>query len=112
VVAANRQGRDFSMSWTNQLYAMDFWTMPKGGQTKGALDLIAYMSSAERQKVFAEKIVYGVTNTGAGKLIAPEVQSMLPTAPENLAGSVPLNTAFWVDHEEDLQQRFVRWVAQ
>lgn len=112
VVAANAQGRKFKMSWTNQLYAMDFWAVPKGGKIKEAFELVTYMTSAEPQKAFAEKMVYGVTNAAATQRISPEIQPQLPTAPENMAGAVALSTPFWVDHEEELQQRFNRWVSQ
>lgn len=112
VIAANRQGKNFQMGWGNQLYAMDFWALPKGGKTKEALDLLGYVTAAAPQKAFAEEIVYGVTNAAATKLVAPAIQPQLPTAPENMTGAVAINTPFWVDHEEDLQQRFSRWVAQ
>lgn len=112
VVAANKQGRNFRMAWGNQLYAMDFWALPKGGKTKDAFDLLGYMTAAEPQKAFAEEIVYGVTNAAATKLIAPATQPLLPTAPENMSGAVAVNTPFWVDREEELQQRFNRWVTQ
>lgn len=112
VIAANKQGRHFKMSWTNQLYAMDFWAIPKGADTKAAFALVNFLTNPDTQKAFAEKIVYGVTNARATESIAPEIAPQLPTAPENLAGALALSTPFWVDHEEELQQRFNRWVAQ
>jgi putative spermidine/putrescine transport system substrate-binding protein len=112
VISANKQGRHFQMSWKNQLYAMDFWAIPKGGNTKQAFDLVQYMTSAEPQKHFAEQMVYGVTNVSATQLIEPAIQPQLPSAPENLVGAVALSTPFWVDHEEELQRRFNNWVAQ
>lgn len=112
VIAANNEGRHFKMSWKNQLYAMDFWAVVKGGDTDKAFNLVSYMLSPERQKAFAEKIVYGVTNEAATKLISADIQPQLPTAPENLKGAVAVDTPFWVDHEEELQQRFSRWVSQ
>lgn len=112
VIAANREGRHFKMSWTNQLYAMDFWAIPKGGNRDAAFDLVAYMTSAGPQKVYAEKTVYGVTNAKATASISPDIAPQLPTAEQNMAGAVAISTPFWVDHEEELQQRFNRWVAQ
>lgn len=112
VIAANQQGRRFRMSWTNQLYAMDFWAIPKGGNTQKAFELVDYMTGPEPQKAFAEKIVYGVTNAKATASISPEIKPQLPTADENMVGALAVDTHFWVDHEEELQQRFNRWVAQ
>lgn len=112
VIAANQQGKHFKMSWTNQLYAMDFWAVPKGGNTAKAFDLVTYMTSPEPQKAFAEKMVYGVTNAKATTEISAQIAPQLPTAEQNMAGALALSTPFWVDHEEELQQRFNRWVAQ
>ncbi|MFB9791040.1 polyamine ABC transporter substrate-binding protein [Shinella granuli] len=112
VIAANQQGRHFRMSWTNQLYAMDFWAIPKGGNRDQAFDIVNFMTSPEPQKAFAEKMVYGVTNARAMDSIAADIKPQLPTAEENMAGALAVSTPFWVDHEEELQQRFNRWVAQ
>lgn len=112
VIAANQQGRHFKMSWTNQLYAMDFWAIPKGGNRDQAFDIVNFMTSPEPQKAFAEKMVYGVTNAKAMDSISADIKPQLPTAEENMAGALAVSTPFWVDHEEELQQRFNRWVAQ
>lgn len=112
VIAANQQGKHFKMSWTNQLYAMDFWAVPKGGNKDKAFDLVTYMTSPEPQKAFAEKMVYGVTNARATANISADIAPQLPTAEQNMVGALAVNTPFWVDHEEELQQRFNRWVAQ
>lgn len=112
VIAANQQGRHFKMSWTNQLYAMDFWAIPKGGNRDQAFDIVNFMTSPEPQKAFAEKMVYGVTNAKAMDSIAADIKPQLPTAEENMVGALAVSTPFWVDHEEELQQRFNRWVAQ
>lgn len=112
VIAANKEGKNFKMSWANQLYAMDFWAVPKGGKTNEAFDLVNYMTSPAPQKAFAEKIVYGVTNAKATADISTKIAPQLPTAEQNMAGALALSTPFWVDHEEEIQQRFNRWVAQ
>lgn len=112
VIAANQQGRHFKMSWTNQLYAMDFWAIPKRGNRDQAFDIVNFMTSPEPQKAFAEKMVYGVTNAKAMDSISADIKPQLPTAEENMVGALAVSTPFWVDHEEELQQRFNRWVAQ
>ena len=44
--------------------------------------------------------------------ISADIKPQLPTAEENMVGALAVSTPFWVDHEEELQQRFNRWVAQ
>lgn len=112
VVAAQKEGRTFDMAWDGQLFAMDFWAIPQGGKTDAAVDLVAHMVAPDPQKAFAEDIVYGVTNREATALIDPAIASDLPTAPENMTHSLALSTPFWVDYEEELQQRFNTWVAK
>ncbi len=113
VAAANKDGRNFKMSWLGQLYAMDFWAIVKGSPNAAeARKLVGLMMQAEPQKNFAEAIGYGVTNVEAMKLIKASLKAELPTSDANLARAVAISPAFWVDHEEDLQKRFNTWVAQ
>jgi putative spermidine/putrescine transport system substrate-binding protein len=62
--------------------------------------------------VFAENIPYGPTNLNAGKMLDPKRLSTLPTAPENLAKSLQVSSDFWLEHGEDLEQRFNAWAAR
>ncbi|CAO3455258.1 ABC transporter substrate-binding protein [Azospirillum largimobile] len=113
VAAAKKDGRIFTMLWTQQLYSADYWTIPKGtDKLAAARELVAHMTSADAQKRFAETIPYGVTNGRASALIDPKLQQDLPTAPQNMAGALMIDTPFWVNNEDELQQRFERWVAQ
>jgi putative spermidine/putrescine transport system substrate-binding protein len=36
----------------------------------------------------------------------------LPTAPANLKGAVANNAEFWLEHGEELEQRFNAWAAR
>jgi Spermidine/putrescine-binding periplasmic protein len=113
VASAIQEGRAFKMIWDKQLYSMDYWTIPKGTDNlKQAKDLVAYMTTAESQKRFAETIPYGVTNRRATTLIVQKRQDELPTSPKNMQNALLISTPFWVDNEEELQRRFERWVAQ
>lgn len=111
IANANKEGRDFGIAWTNQLYAMDFWTVVKGGDLEKAKEFITFAMDAPNQKAFTDQIPYGVTNVEANVLIEPEIAPQLPTSPANLDGALSLSTAFWVDHEEELQTRFTQWLA-
>ncbi|MCY1462738.1 hypothetical protein D9M71_805450 [compost metagenome] len=45
-------------------------------------------------------------------LLAKDVQEQLPTAEANLAGARAVDAEFWVDHGEELEQRFNAWAAR
>lgn len=113
VAAARASGRDFRICWANQLYAMDFWTLPKKSKSSEAAQrLVSYMVSAEGQARFAQAIPYGLTNAAASASLPQALQDQLPTSPSHLEGALLINTPFWVDHEEELQRRFSLWVSK
>ena len=36
----------------------------------------------------------------------------VPTSPENMTGAMATDTEFWVEHGENLEQRFNAWAAR
>jgi putative spermidine/putrescine transport system substrate-binding protein len=112
ISAANQQGKQFKASWDGQLYSMDYWTIVKGSPSQDrAYALLDFMTDPQRQIAFAQAIPYGVTNTKAAEAMPASLRPLLPTTPANQANALHLDTAFWVDHEEELVQRFTKWVA-
>ena len=63
-----------------------------------------------QQKNFVEAIPYGPSNTGAMDLLDKRVGEKLPTAPQNLKNARATDAEFWIDHGEDLEERFNAWV--
>ncbi len=111
--AAQAEGHNFKIVWDNALYDLDNWAIVKGSKHKAlAEQFIAFANQPENQKVFAENIPYGPTNIHAGKMLAPERLSTLPTAPDNLTKSLQVSSDFWLEHGEDLEQRFNAWAAK
>jgi putative spermidine/putrescine transport system substrate-binding protein len=45
-------------------------------------------------------------------LLPTAVQEQLPTAEANLAEAQAVDAEFWVDHGEELEQRFNAWAAR
>lgn len=113
VAAAATEGHDFKMVWDNSLYDLDSWAIVKGSKHKAlAEQFIAFANQPENQQVFAENIPYGPTNKKTIGLIAPAIAANLPTSPDNLANALAVDTQFWIEHGEDLEQRFNAWAAQ
>ncbi|QWA13552.1 ABC transporter substrate-binding protein [Sodalis ligni] len=113
VAAADKEGHDFRMVWDDSLYDLDSWAVVKGSKHKAlAEQFIAFANLPENQKVFAENIPYGPTNKKTISLIDPAIAKGLPTAPDNLVNALPVDTQFWIDHGEELEQRFNAWAAQ
>lgn len=113
ISAAQKEGHDFNIIWNNSIYDLDSWAIIKGSKHKAlAEQFIAFANLPENQKVFAENIPYGPTNKNTSKLIEPGLLAQLPTAPDNLANSLQVDTNFWIEHGEDLEQRFNAWASK
>lgn len=113
VSAAQGEGHDFKMVWDNSLYDLDSWAIVKGSKHKDlAEQFIAFANKPENQKVFAETIPYGPTEKSVTGMIDPKYAQNLPTAEKNLASALQVDTQFWIEHGEDLEQRFNAWAAK
>jgi putative spermidine/putrescine transport system substrate-binding protein len=107
------EGKNFKVVWPGSLYAIDSWVILKDSPNKDqAMDFIAFASMPENQVKLPEYIAYGLPNKEAATAVPAAMQKELPTAPENLSGSAPLNADFWVDNIEELNKRFNAWLAQ
>ncbi|BGE66926.1 TPA: polyamine ABC transporter substrate-binding protein [Pseudomonas aeruginosa] len=113
VFAAQEEGAPMKVVWNESLYAIDFWAIPKGSPNKQAAeDFIAFSLRPEQQKIHTTKLGYGSTNLKTTALLNPALTERLNTAPENMERALPVDVEFWVDHGEDLEQRFNSWAAK
>ena len=117
--AAVGEGKPFQIVWDGQIYENEMYVVPKGAPNKDlALEFIKYATSTEGLRAQATQISYGPARKSAmleelvykdGKTVmAPH----LPTAPENLTNALETSSAFWVDHDAELNERFQAWLAQ
>jgi putative spermidine/putrescine transport system substrate-binding protein len=113
ITAANKEGRNFRIAWDGQVYAVDSWVVVRGSPNQElAYQFIKFASQPENQKVLSATIPYGPTHVGAVAQMDPAVVPDLPTAPENLKSAIATDVEFWVEHGEDLDERFNVWAAQ
>ncbi|MNY50043.1 hypothetical protein D3C86_1855180 [compost metagenome] len=57
-------------------------------------------------------IPYGPTNKLAAERLDPKLAQWVPTSPQNLDGALSMDVAFWVDHGEELEERFNAWASK
>ena len=113
ISAAIKEGRNFKIVWTGQNYAVDSWVIVKGSSNLDlAYEFIKFASQPENQAVSAAAVPYGPTNVKAVAAVDPKIAPDLPTYPANLVGSVATDADWWVDHIEELSERFNVWAAQ
>ena len=117
--AAIAENKPFQIVWDGQIYENEMYAIPKGAPNKDkALEFIAYATSTEGLRAQATYISYGPARKSALKdellykdgktVMAPH----LPTAPENMANALETSAEFWVDRNEELNERFNAWLAQ
>lgn len=113
ITNANKEGKHFQVVWDGQLYSVDSWAIIKGSPNKDkALKFIAFASSKEAAAEYPRFIPYGVPNKAAIDAIPAEIARDLPTYPANMAHALREDTHFWVDYEDELNERFNAWVAR
>lgn len=54
----------------------------------------------------------GCPNTDPGPLIKLAVYPYLPTTPDHLKIALTSDAAFWIEHYDVLNQRFIAWLSQ
>ncbi|KAA2214841.1 ABC transporter substrate-binding protein [Teichococcus oryzae] len=114
ITAANQgDGRNFGITWANNLFTLDSWVVMKGTPNKDkALQFINFVTQPARQAELPQRIPYGPTVKGAQDGLPPAVLANLPTAPANAEGALQLSDQFWLDNLDKLNQRFNTWVAR
>ena len=60
----------------------------------------------------AQFIPTGLSNRAAIDALEPQFKRDTPSNPANLERAVQLDAPFWVEHLEELTQRFNAWAAQ
>ncbi len=94
---------------------MDFnlWAEPKGSKNKELADkFMAYTMDPDVMAQQSKYISYGPTLKAAIAKVPADILPDLPTAPENTKNAFVVNAEFWADHDEELTERFNKWLAQ
>lgn len=113
IATAQSEGKNLKIVWNGSIYDADHWAIPRGTpKLEQAYKFIAFASRPGPQQVYSSQITYGPTNLKAVDGLDPKRVAELPTAPKNLEGALASNTQFWVEHGEELEQRFNAWAAK
>ncbi|NBF02918.1 extracellular solute-binding protein [Pseudomonas sp. Fl5BN2] len=113
IAAAAQGGAPLALVWPGSLYGMDYWAIIKGSKhVDQAKRFIAFANSPEAQVKYVQQIPYGPTNTLAAAQLDSALAQWVPTSAQNLAGALAMNVEFWVDHGEELEERFNAWASK
>lgn len=111
--AVKNSGKDFKIVWDGQGMDFNLWAQPKGSPHKEAADkFIAYTMNPDVMARQSQYISYGPTLKAAIAKVPADILPDLPTAPENTKTAFVVSAEFWADHDEELTERFNKWLAQ
>lgn len=111
--AVKNDGKNFKIMWDGQGMDFNLWAEPKGLKNKAlADDFIAFTMKPEVMAEQSKYISYGPTLKAAIDKIPSDILTDLPTAPENTKNAFVVDAQFWADHDEELTERFNKWLAQ
>jgi putative spermidine/putrescine transport system substrate-binding protein len=106
-----------AMLWDGQVYAFDYWAIPKGAKfQQAAREFIRFATGPKPLAEQAAWIPYGPARRTSLALVGqhPELgldmKPFLPTHDVNLTKAVAFDGTFWKDNETALTQRFADWV--
>lgn len=102
-----------AISWDGGFYSIEGWAIPKGSpKADVARQFIKFCARADRQAAYTRELTNGPTNPNAYQHIDEDRALALPSFPENLEKTVPVNDAFWAEHKEMADVRFSEWLLK
>jgi putative spermidine/putrescine transport system substrate-binding protein len=113
------EGKPFVIVWDGQQQVFDMWAILKGSKKKDvAMDFIAFSTSTQPLADQAKYIPYGPTRKSSAPLVGKfmdgktDMAPNMPTNPENIGNSLVQSVAFWSEHYDDLNERFINWIGK
>ncbi len=108
-----KEGKPFVIIWDGQVWDLDLWSIPKGTPNlEIALQFVRFSTDTIRNYDQSNYISYGPVRRSAQKLVKPEMQPHMPTAPQNFKNALQNDFEFWADHQDELTERFTTWLAK
>ncbi|EPJ45911.1 MAG: family 1 extracellular solute-binding protein [Osedax symbiont Rs1] len=113
ITNANKEGLDFGIVWPGHLYSVDSWVVVKGSPNKAqAFEFIGFASSEGPASEYPKLIPYGVPNKAAISKLPAAITKDLPSSNANIVVGLREKTEFWVDYQDELNERFNSLVSR
>lgn len=112
VVAANAQGARYRMQWDTLLYSVDYWAVVQGSpRTADAMRMIEWMTNLDPLLNLAR-----VWPASPAHRAFQERADLRAANPHSVASNADrglfIDTEFWVQNGEELEQRFANWAGR
>lgn len=98
------------IQWQDALLTVDNLSVIKGAKNKAAaMQLVNWMNKPDLQAEFARKTAIGPANEKALAMLDDDVKRRLPTFYYGQGKMVAVNSDWWADHLEQLEERWNAW---
>jgi putative spermidine/putrescine transport system substrate-binding protein len=105
------EGAPLAIQWNEHLAHADYLAVPKGSpNTEAAMELIAFMLSAERNHRISDHIAYAPVNTRTFDLVNPEMAPLLPTYGDRPETGVRPDDEWWDANRDTLIEAYNNWL--
>jgi putative spermidine/putrescine transport system substrate-binding protein len=99
--------------WDGQIMNLDYLVVTKGSKNpEAAMKFLKFASSSEPEAKISNGIPYGPVRKSAIPFVDKNILSQLPTAPENSKNALVVDTDWWSDHADEMNERYAAWMAQ
>jgi putative spermidine/putrescine transport system substrate-binding protein len=99
--------------WDGQIMNLDYLVVTKGSKNQdAAMKFLRFASSAEPEGKISQGIPYGPVRKSAIDFVDKGILGQLPTAPQNAKDSIVVDTDWWSDHADEMNERYAAWMAQ
>ncbi|MCY3701842.1 MAG: ABC transporter substrate-binding protein [Rhodospirillales bacterium] len=100
--------RPFVIVWDGNVFDLDVWSVVKGTPNRErAFEFVAFATQTT-PLAGMQDVAYGPTRRSAAQLVDPKVRDELPTA--HIDDGLKVESAFWADFGEGLEEEFSRWL--
>ncbi|WP_419939628.1 ABC transporter substrate-binding protein [Candidatus Palauibacter sp.] len=113
------EGQPFVIVWDGQLLDINQLAIVAGTRRLDeAMRLVSFASTAEALAALGRRISYGPARESAAPLITTHLETgmemgpHLPTHPANMARALRRDWSWWVDHQDEMNERFSAWLAR
>lgn len=111
--AVKNSGKNFKIVWDGQGMDFNLWAQPKGSKNKAVADkFVAFTMNPDVMAQQSKFISYGPTLKAAIAKVPADILADLPTAPANTKTAFVVSGEFWADHDQELTERFNKWLSQ
>ncbi len=109
----------FVIVWDGQVMDTTGWAIVAGTRNLDtARSFLAYASRPDRQADLSHYISYSPGRLSGAALIdrhlatGMDMQPHVPTSAQNMVRALPINSEWWSDHADEVNERFSAWLAR